>query len=173
MTRHRDTRSDRHVTNQQDGAVMGERAGYLSIGERLWELERRLGRVEARLGLAEAPPEEALCLDDNPAISANVPAPVAPPPMPPPLPASASPAWQGPAPLIPEYAPPRPTPPVPQTQLEQTIGLKWAGWIGAVVVVIGAGLGIKFAYEQGWFEILPPAARLALMSLGGFALIGA
>src|SRR5713101_2782452 len=28
--------------------------------------------------------------------------------------------------------------------LEQAIGLKWAGWIGAIVLAIGAGLGIKF-----------------------------
>src|SRR5688500_3705069 len=74
-------------------------------------------------------------------------------------------------PVLP-YAPaidPKP----PQGDLEQTIGLKWAGWIGALVLVIGAGLGIKYAYEHGYFEILPPAGRLFLMSLGGFGLIGA
>ena len=49
----------------------------------------------------------------------------------------------------------------------------WAGWIGAVVLVIGAGLGIKYAYDQRWFELPPAGSRLALMSLGGFALIGA
>jgi uncharacterized membrane protein len=56
---------------------------------------------------------------------------------------------------------------------EQAIGLKWAGWIGAIVLAIGAGLGIKFAYEQGWLGHLPVEVRLFLMSLGGFALIGA
>jgi len=57
--------------------------------------------------------------------------------------------------------------------LEQAIGLKWAGWIGAIVLAIGAGLGIKFAYEQGWLGHLPVEVRLLLMSLGGFALLAA
>jgi uncharacterized membrane protein len=57
--------------------------------------------------------------------------------------------------------------------LEQAIGLKWAGWIGAIVLAFGVGLGIKFAYEQGWLGHLPVEVRLFLMSLGGFALIGA
>lgn len=78
-------------------------------------------------------------------------------------------------PVIPAYAPvgPGPLSPARQNELEQTIGLKWSGWIGAVVVVIGVALGIKYAYDQKWFEILPPAGRLALMSLAAFALIGA
>jgi uncharacterized membrane protein len=57
--------------------------------------------------------------------------------------------------------------------LEQAIGLKWAGWIGAIVLAIGAGLGIKFAYEQGWLGHLPVEVRLFLMSLVGFALLAA
>ena len=40
------------------------------------------------------------------------------------------------------------------------IGLKWAGWVGAIVLVIGAGLGIKYAYTQGWFPTVPPSLRL-------------
>ncbi len=55
--------------------------------------------------------------------------------------------------------------------LEQTIGLQWAGWIGAIVLVIGVGLGIHFAYEQGWFGHLPVAMRLLLMSATGIALL--
>lgn len=57
--------------------------------------------------------------------------------------------------------------------LEHTIGLKWAGWVGAIVLVIGVGLGIKFAYDQGWLAHLPVAVRLGLMSLCGFALLAA
>lgn len=56
---------------------------------------------------------------------------------------------------------------------EQTLGLKVAGWAGAIVVGIGAALGIKFAKDQGWLGNVPPAAWLALMSLGGLALIAA
>lgn len=56
--------------------------------------------------------------------------------------------------------------------IERSLGLHWAGWAGAGAVVIAAGLGIKFAYEQGWFEHLPPGARVLLMAFGGFLLIG-
>jgi len=61
----------------------------------------------------------------------------------------------------------------PSRSLEHAIGLKWAGWIGAIVLAIGAGLGIEFAYEHGWFGHIPVHIRLFLMSLGGFALIAA
>lgn len=87
-------------------------------------------------------------------------------------PVAAVPAGDRPTKVIP-YAPINVESPVEQGTFEQTIGLKWAGWIGAIVLVIGAGLGIKYAYEHGYFEILPPAARLFLMSLGGLGLIGA
>ena len=78
-----------------------------------------------------------------------------------------------PAPVLPYQPNPAPLPPPEQTDIEQTIGLRWAGWVGAVVLVIGAGLGIKYAYDQGWFELVPASLRLAMMSLGSFALIGA
>jgi uncharacterized membrane protein len=77
-----------------------------------------------------------------------------------------------PTPVMDYEAPARQTPP-PQTGLERAIGLKWAGWIGAIVLVIGAGLGIKFAYDEGWFAVFSDSAKLALFSLAGFALIGA
>lgn len=57
--------------------------------------------------------------------------------------------------------------------LEAQVGVKWVGWAGAILVVIGAALLIKYAYDRDWFGALPPAARLALMSLGGFALLAA
>jgi hypothetical protein len=80
-----------------------------------------------------------------------------------------------------DEVPPSPPPALPCSpagpqsphSLEQAIGLKWAGWIGAIVLAIGAGLGIKFAYEQGWLGHLPVGVRLFLMSLGGFALLAA
>src|SRR5688500_4137183 len=78
-----------------------------------------------------------------------------------------------PTPVLPYQPTPAPLPPPAQTDIEQPIGLRWAGWVGAVVLVIGAGLGIKYAYDQGWFELVPASLRLAMMSLGSFALIGA
>jgi uncharacterized membrane protein len=74
-------------------------------------------------------------------------------------------------------APARPAPipfwPQVHPDFEQMMGLKWSGWVGAIVFAIGAGLGIKFAYDQGWFGNLPVAVRLSLMSLVGFALLAA
>jgi uncharacterized membrane protein len=70
----------------------------------------------------------------------------------------------------------RPAPPVgppKQSALEQVIGLKLAGWVGAIVLVIGAGLGIKYAYQQGFFAGVPSAVWLALLYACGFALLGA
>ena len=57
--------------------------------------------------------------------------------------------------------------------LEQIIGLKWAGWVGAVVLVFGAALGIKFAYDQGWFLAISPVLRVCSMALIGLSLIAA
>jgi uncharacterized membrane protein len=76
-----------------------------------------------------------------------------------------------PVPVMTYRAQPKMTP-IHPAGLEQTIGLKWAGWIGAVVLVIGAGLGIKFAYDQGWFQIVSPVVRLGLLAMAGAGLIG-
>src|SRR5439155_25874171 len=57
--------------------------------------------------------------------------------------------------------------------LVKLIGWKLSGWVGAIVLVTGAGLGIKYAYDMGWLGGLPPAIRLSLMYLTGFGLIAA
>ena len=57
-------------------------------------------------------------------------------------------------------------------ELERTIGLKWAGWIGAVVLVIGAAFGVKFIYDHHWFGQVPPAVWLSLIFIAGLSLIG-
>src|SRR5206468_7405318 len=61
----------------------------------------------------------------------------------------------------------------PRGALEQTIGLKWAGWIGAVILLIGAALGVKYAYDQHWFAALPIWIWPSIIAACGFALIGA
>jgi uncharacterized membrane protein len=57
--------------------------------------------------------------------------------------------------------------------VEQAIGLKWTGWLGAIVLVIGAGLGVQFAYENHWFGHLPAGVRLGIVFSAGLALIAA
>ncbi|HEX8524701.1 MAG TPA: DUF2339 domain-containing protein, partial [Tepidisphaeraceae bacterium] len=78
-----------------------------------------------------------------------------------------------PAPSVLSYSAPPKSKAPSQNPLEQVIGIKWAGWIGAVVLVVGAALGIKYAYDQGLFPTISPTMRLVMMSLGGFGLIGA
>lgn len=90
---------------------------------------------------------------------------------------------RGPAPLSGPRTSPSPPPPSPPpvarasqgsgAALEAQVGVKWVGWAGAILVVIGAALLIKYAYDQRWFGSLPPAVRLGLMSLGGLALLAA
>ena len=80
-----------------------------------------------------------------------------------------------------EYVPP-PLPPVAATaakeessagdgrSLELAIGQKWMGWVGVLMVMIGVGFGLKYAYDQG---VIPPEIRLALGFLSGLVGLGA
>lgn len=71
------------------------------------------------------------------------------------------------------YAAARPAPATPGAgSLERALGGKWTAWLGALILVIGAGLGLKFAYDQGWLGGLPPAARLAIWALASLGLVG-
>ena len=164
-------------------------AGERSLDQVLDSLDRRVARVEALLQLKPlVERSEDVEVEAEAVVGPTQPPTFQPTPIrplraqPPPLPAVQLPSSPPPAmfppppprPVIPAYVSRRPAPtPRPQGELEQTIGLKWAGWIGAVVVVVGVALGIKYAYDQHWFEILPPGGRLAMMSLAAFALIGA
>lgn len=105
-------------------------------------------------------------LDLEQDVPAKAPKLVAPPPLPP---EALRPRHVGYQPVI----PPRPMPVAEQGGVERAIGLKWAGWVGAIVLVIGAGLGIKFAYDNGWFAAIPAGLRVALIAAAGLALIGA
>lgn len=57
--------------------------------------------------------------------------------------------------------------------LERSLGGKWAAWLGALVMVVGAGLGLKFAYDQGWLGGLPAWVRLTLWAAASLAMVGA
>ena len=74
--------------------------------------------------------------------------------------------------LLPPVAPPRTVVAPPRRSLEQAIGLRWAAWVGAIAVVIGAGLGIDFAYHHGWFDFVSPTVRVGLLVMAAAALIG-
>ena len=44
-------------------------------------------------------------------------------------------------------------------------------WVGAIAVVIGIGLFIKFAYDEGWLRVVSPPMRCALSAAFGLSLI--
>ena len=148
--------------NQQS---MGDEDGDVDVTARLAALEQRLARIEGVLGLVDVPRKEKTPSPAEPAM---------PRPVPPPLPVipiqekMLEPESQ---PIV-EYAPqPSPAPIPVRGDFEQTIGLKWAGWVGAVVLVIGTAFGIKFAVDQGWLGHVPKEARLILMYIGGFLIL--
>jgi uncharacterized membrane protein len=92
-----------------------------------------------------------------------------PPPLPrQPFPASAP----APRPVQIQYATPAPEAPVAQGKLERAIGLKWAGWIGAIVLMAGAAFGVKYIYDQHWFAAVPAIVWLCAIIAGGLALLG-
>jgi hypothetical protein len=111
-------------------------------------------------------------------------------PVPPPLPSSAPPATMETAHGVLErlasrkaavrppdlrlaYAAPAAKEKSSASSWERTLGLKWTAWLGALVFVIGAALGLKFAYDQGWLGHVPPWGRLVIWATGSLALIGA
>ncbi|MDB5326070.1 MAG: hypothetical protein JWM57_1639 [Phycisphaerales bacterium] len=57
--------------------------------------------------------------------------------------------------------------------LEQLLGLKFAGWVGAIILVIGLALGVKFAYDQGWLGGMPNSVRCLMIAAAGVAMIAA
>src|SRR4051812_14821841 len=121
----------------------------LHIEHRLASIERRLAEIEQVVGLARPADVDPLSVLPEPeserdwvpvpAVHAT-PQPVSPAVSPPPLPSLVERRKT----LPPHLNQPALAPTAPA--LEQTIGLKWAGWVGAVVLTIGAALGVKFAY---------------------------
>jgi uncharacterized membrane protein len=50
--------------------------------------------------------------------------------------------------------------------LEATIGQHWAGWIGAIVFVLGMLFFLKYAWDQGWINPTPTARIVATIIVG-------
>lgn len=174
---------------------------------RFLELERRVGKIETKLGMTDQPAavEVSLGFDEplEPPVAQKAPsdsvgweisreavtyleppAPAKPQAaMPPPLPvmlqdlnarkAQARGEIPRLAPVV-MYAEPEKKKPRNDTgsALETMIGLNWTGWIGALVLVVGAALGIKYGYEQGWFSGMPKSVRLGFCFSAGLALLG-
>src|SRR5690348_6713310 len=131
-----------------------------SAEQRLSAIEARLARLEARLGL---PVEDAARVREVEPELEEI-------PVPPPLPTQRPAAWRPPQParvtsqvaeqedaeaaLASLSSPPMPVRPLPRPvsgpvppprpratgTFETQVGLKWAGWAGAIIVVIGLAL---------------------------------
>ncbi|MDX2016505.1 MAG: DUF2339 domain-containing protein [Planctomycetota bacterium] len=124
------------------------------LAGRLDAIERRLAALEARAGVAPVPPPPAPIAAPASVAPALTP-PTTPPTLPPPVRTVVSP--------IPSRTPPRPRPAArpsaPGSTVEAAVGGRWYAIAGAVIVMLGVGLGLKFAYDQGWMKHVTPAMR--------------
>jgi uncharacterized membrane protein len=174
---------------REAATVMGQDPGELAqILSRLKLIEERLRRLEAATKLPPLADFVSEPFVPRPAAASAAQGLSRPPIQPGPI----TPVWSQDIAELPEALPVLESPPSPPVKpwtlrpaippapepsygrnLEETIGLRWAGWIGSIVLVIGVGLGIKFAYDNGWFGHLPVPVRLMLMSLVGVALLAA
>ncbi|MBM4108826.1 MAG: DUF2339 domain-containing protein [Phycisphaerae bacterium] len=112
-------------------------------------LSARLDRVEQRLGIDRVTP--------------------------PPPEAGADPAAEQASSSTPDRAPFQVRAPRPQgartLDLEQRIGARWYAIVGAVILIIGVGIGFKWAHDAGLLR-LTPAWRCLLGAGFGLALLG-
>jgi uncharacterized membrane protein len=112
---------------------------------RLWhshqELDTRLQRVEASLGLAAKP--------------APAPLEVVPPPLPDVAPAAPPLADPAPGPVETAASPP----PLPESALETQFGLNWLNRVAIVTLLFGVGFFFKYAADNQW---IGPGLRVAL-----------
>jgi uncharacterized membrane protein len=105
------------------------------------ELEQRLLRIEAAVGLSPAPPPAAAKPEPEP-MAAVPPLSLTPPPLP-----------RTPPPL------PHVDAAAPEPGLETTFGLGWLNRVAVVTLIFGVGFLFKYAVDSQW---IGPAMRVAL-----------
>jgi len=158
-----------------------------SLADAIRRLEQRLSRLEHAAGLSSeraAPPTE-------PQLAAS-PAPPPPPPRISEAPTLAVPDIELPAihtatstapptvPTLPPLMPMQPLQPLPDSVparadgvaiSEGVLGGRVAAWVGAILVMIGAGVVVKHAYDSGWFRVLGGTGRFVLATGGALLLL--
>jgi uncharacterized membrane protein len=122
----------------------------LRLSQLVSEMNERLMVLEQKLGIV------APVAPSAPVTVAPVP-PAAPPPAPPAIP----------SPL--RTSPTREATPRKPREWEQILGGNWLARIGIVLLVIGVGFFLKFAFDQNW---LGPAARVLLGVISGLGCLG-
>jgi uncharacterized membrane protein len=149
---------------RQDSLYLDKQIG--EVGERL----RALGPHLRRLSAGGQPPPVVPAVPP-PIVPTATAAPAAgtpPPDLPPPLPPVKLPAVAS-VPLPPP--PPPPPPPLPKPgENEARLGQKGLLLVGVVVLVLGIGYFLKYAFEQQWIQ---PPMRLAMAYLAGLGLLAA
>jgi uncharacterized membrane protein len=145
------------------GLVLG-----LSARGKLDALHQRIAALEGELRLmrAQAGPSAPATDEPSPAETPAAPAEEAPPPAPLP-PASEAPRPAVSVPTI-QAASPQPAP--RGQDLEETLGSRWAVWVGGVALALGGIFLVRYSIEQ---NLLSPSTRIALGGLFALALIGA
>lgn len=71
-----------------------------------------------------------------------------------------------PEPSMEKELPPPPPPSQSPNALEMKLGTRWLNWVGIVMLVIGIGFFMKYAYDNAW---IGPKGRLAMGILFGIA----
>jgi uncharacterized membrane protein len=145
-------------------------------------LERRLAFVEAQLRQAAPPPAPSVGAAQQEIVEEATPAPVEAEPAPERLETSdpVEPAADEPfrpTPRIPPSPILEPTPPVaaaasspPSRGFEETLGTRWAVWVGGVALALGGVFLVRYSVEQG---LLGPGARVTAGVFFALALIAA
>lgn len=124
--------------------------------DRLDSIERRLARVEAALGLDSATPSPVA----QP-VPPTAPITIEPPPPPSPKPA-----------ILPVPSP-APTGTKSTPNIERVVGGRWYAVLGAIVVIIGVGLFVQLAVQQGWMQAIPATIKCLASAAFGFILLAA
>jgi uncharacterized membrane protein len=68
-----------------------------------------------------------------------------------------------------KVAPPKKPPKAPSLSLEMKVGTKWLNWVGIVMLLVGIGFFLKYAYDNAW---IGPKGRLAIGTLFGLVALG-
>ncbi|MBB3018838.1 putative membrane protein [Microvirga lupini] len=146
------------------GLVLG-----LSARSRLTLLQGRIAALESELQLLRPQAEPPASTADRqvPAPTPEAPAEQAPAPDASLEPEAETTRPAGSVPTIP-VTPQQPAP--PDRGLEETLGSRWAVWVGGVALALGGIFLVRYSIEQ---NLLSPATRIALGGLFALALIGA
>jgi uncharacterized membrane protein len=81
--------------------------------------------------------------------------------------------WASPPPTPPpkmeQTVPPPRSYKSPSQSLEMKLGTKWLNWVGIVMLLVGIGFFLKYAYDNAW---IGPKGRLAIGTLLGIIALG-